>query len=98
MRQATDHYLESEDVFGAWLEQCCAQDMKSHETKADLFASWIGYAEQQHEQSGSMKAFINMLEKRPYRLVDKKLHGHRGYYGLRLLNSSFSRSSELENE
>ena len=89
---ATESYLNDEDTFGAWLDECCELDMKAHETKADLFASWAGYAEQQHEHSGSMKSFVNILEKRPFRLVDKKLHGHRGYYGLRLLNSSFSRS------
>jgi hypothetical protein len=57
-----------------------------------LFASWCGYAEQQHEAPGNMKTFTDALGKRAIRLEDKKLKGNRGFFGLRLLDSAFSRS------
>jgi len=37
---ATDDYLEVEDAFGSWLEECCAQGPNETATAAELWDSW----------------------------------------------------------
>jgi putative DNA primase/helicase len=52
VQAATAAYLESEDMFGAWLDECCDCDANAWEASRQLFASWTAWAEQSGEQRG----------------------------------------------
>jgi phage/plasmid-associated DNA primase len=79
---ATDSYLESQDVLGEWLEECCERDSYGWVSSRDLFNSWQSWAEQRHEYVGSEKTFTGRLEDRGLlrkRSKDLTKHGFAGW-------------------
>jgi putative DNA primase/helicase len=79
---ATESYLESEDVIGAWLDECCERDANAWESSTVLFNSWKDWAEAREEWVGSVKTFSTKLEDRgefvKCRNKEKTMHGFRG--------------------
>ena len=89
VREATEQYLEAEDTFAAWIEECTelASDL-TFETSADLFASWKAWADLAAETSGSRKRFAEILQSRGY--TPKRTDKARGFQGIRLLRHDYS--------
>jgi putative DNA primase/helicase len=82
--EATDKYLESQDVIGEWIDECCTLDPDAWESTVMLFESWKDWAEDRAEWIGSVKTFTARLEDRGItkrRNVDQT---QRGFVGLRL--------------
>ena len=50
-------YLESEDILGEWLDECCELDNDAWTSSTDLFASWKYWAAGREEWVGSVKLF-----------------------------------------
>jgi putative DNA primase/helicase len=50
---STESYLESEDVLGEWLDECCIRDAGAWEGTTALFSSWKGWAAGREEWTGS---------------------------------------------
>ncbi len=90
MREATDQYLEAEDTFTAWLEECTetASDW-AFETSANLFASWKAWADKAGEETGTRKRFADTLQARGY-ATKKGTGGVRGIEGIRLRRHDYS--------
>jgi putative DNA primase/helicase len=44
VKAATASYLEAEDGIATWIDECCQCDPQAWESRADLFASWAGWA------------------------------------------------------
>jgi P4 family phage/plasmid primase-like protien len=87
---ATDTYLEAEDTFKAWQEECVetTPELFDHfETSGNLFASWKAWAEENGYPPGPHKAFSQQLDAHQAvsirRRIENKLH--RGYLGFRLV-------------
>jgi putative DNA primase/helicase len=59
---ATDAYLEAQDTFSAWLDECCERDPNGWERSMTLFASWKTWAEQSGQFVGDAKTFRARLE------------------------------------
>ena len=82
---ATESYLESEDILGEWLDECCVRDANAWESSTALFNSWKGWAVGREEWIGSVKTFSAKLEDRgefkKRRNPEKTKHG---FAGLRL--------------
>jgi putative DNA primase/helicase len=82
---ATESYLESEDILGEWLDECCIRDANAWESSTALFNSWKGWAVGREEWIGSVKTFSARLEDRgefkKRRNPEKTKHG---FAGLRL--------------
>jgi putative DNA primase/helicase len=79
---ATDAYLEAEDVLSTWMEECGAKDPHAWEPSAKLWTSWVEWAGKSGEHVGSQKQFHGRLEGR---LEAKRgSGGARGYRGFRL--------------
>jgi putative DNA primase/helicase len=79
---ATEAYLEAQDTFSDWFEECCARDANAWERAMTLFASWKGWAERSGQYVGDAKMFRARLERydgiehKPER--DTKRAGFRG--------------------
>ena len=84
VQTATEEYLQAEDSFGAWLEECTmpGEDW-TFEKSADLFTSWKAWADQASEQTMSRKAFADVMQSRGY-IKKKGTGGVRGFQGIRL--------------
>jgi phage/plasmid-associated DNA primase len=63
VQAATAAYLESEDMFGTWLDECCERDANAWERSGQLFASWTAFAERSGEQRGDTQQFRERLER-----------------------------------
>jgi putative DNA primase/helicase len=82
---ATQSYLESEDILGAWLEECCVLNGGAWESATDLFNSWKFWAEDREEWVGSVKTLSQRLEDRGgFSKRRNKERTKMGFSGLRL--------------
>lgn len=59
---ATSGYLDQEDTFKAWLEDCCEVGVADFTPTAWLFTSWRKWAERSGEFVGSERRFVQRLE------------------------------------
>jgi putative DNA primase/helicase len=67
VQRETLAYLESQDLLGQWLAECCTVGRGCTGQSSALFASWETWAEGQGERGGSNKAFSEAMEKRGFR-------------------------------
>jgi putative DNA primase/helicase len=82
VRDATAIYLEAEDAFSAWLEECCETDPAAWASSAALYGSWCQWAEKAGEFVGSSKRLAQVLEARGF--IANRTREARGYTGLRV--------------
>ena len=81
---ATESYLDSQDVLGEWLDQCWKRDAHSWASSTDFFNSWKPWAEERQEWVGSVKTLTTRLEDRGLnRCRNKELTKH-GFSGWKL--------------
>jgi putative DNA primase/helicase len=86
---ATDSYLESEDILGEWLGECCELDANAWTSTTDLFDSWKQWATVRDEWIGSVKTFSQRLEDRgKFTRRKSKDQTQRGFAGLQLKKSA----------
>jgi putative DNA primase/helicase len=79
---ATEQYLETQDVTGEWLEECC--ELGGYWCDVDaLYDSWRYWAGGRGEYVGSKKQFSQKLEDRGG-LVRSRTSKARGFQGVRL--------------
>jgi phage/plasmid-associated DNA primase len=82
---ATESYLESEDVLGEWLDECCVRDPNAWEGSTALFNSWKAWASGREHFIGSEKVLSTKLEDRgEFKRQKNKEQTKRGFLGLRL--------------
>jgi putative DNA primase/helicase len=82
---ATDEYLETEDVLGSWLEECCVQGANKSQGSTTLWKSWKEWATRSNEYVGLRKRFLQKLEDRGFKREDKvwdESNWQRGFKGL----------------
>ena len=65
--KATEEYLDAEDAFGTWLEECCERDPNGKLTVAELFKSWNEWAYNLGEPVGSSIAFSKNMTDRGFK-------------------------------
>lgn len=82
VRAATKQYFEAEDLFAAWLEECCDEAPDAKQPTSVLFASWETFAESRNEKVGTSKSFAKRLTTRGFEPCRERLW--RGYSGLKL--------------
>ena len=93
VRKATDEYLDAEDSFALWLEECCQRTDMAHETAADLFGSWKGWADRTGEASGSQKRFSQTMFARGFEAKRQGGTGRTGFIGIRLIRPDYTDDS-----
>lgn len=62
VRQATESYFGQQDVFGAWIVDCCDVGPTLWDPPTRLFASWKRYAEAARERIGRQAEFGDRME------------------------------------
>ena len=77
---ATAHYLEGQDAIAAWIDECCERDPEAWEARADLYASFKGWAERAGEFVLPQRRFLDALETRGCTPARRKTA--RGFFGL----------------
>ena len=88
VRAATAAYLEAEDTFAAWIDECCERDPRAWARTQDLFASWKAWAERSGDYVGNQKTFKAKLEARDGIFHKRESGtGRTGYQGIVLKDS-----------
>jgi putative DNA primase/helicase len=84
--QATDEYLEVEDVLSAWIEDCCERNASSHTSTRLLYESWKAWVEPTGQFPGNEKWLAGKLEDAGFKRARMRAGGEkvRGFWGLRL--------------
>src|SRR5262249_36140015 len=92
---ATESYLESEDVLGEWIDECCIRDINAWEGSTALFNSWKAWAIGREQWTGSETTFSAKLEDRgEFRRGRNPEQTKRGFYGLRLKTTAEKEAAE----
>jgi putative DNA primase/helicase len=85
--EATNEYLDSQDLIALWIGDCCEEDKAAQETPSKLFASYKEWAEAANERPGSQKGFGDVLQAKGF-AKDRTMHG-RYFKGLRVASPSW---------
>ena len=80
---ATDTYLDTQDLVGQFLAECCERGDTCLETSGDLYRAWRAYARTLGEAPGTQRRFAARLER--HGLTRQRLHHARVYRGARLV-------------
>jgi putative DNA primase/helicase len=81
---ATVDYLDAEDTFARWREECTRPDPKAWEASGDLSASWKSWAELAGEYVGKQRKFSEKLEEHGFVPERRGKAMTRGYRGARI--------------
>lgn len=81
---ATAEYLNSQDVFGSWVDECTDRSTDKTRT-SDLYKSYKSWSEERNEYAIAQRRFVEMLESRGHSVC--KLHGLSMAAGISLKNS-----------
>jgi putative DNA primase/helicase len=82
---ATTSYFEAQDIFAAWLDECCEENANAWERSQTLFTSWKEWAERSGQFVGDSKMFRDRIERRDAISYRPEPGTHRaGYQGVRL--------------
>jgi putative DNA primase/helicase len=65
VRAATDHYFETADAFGRWVEECLVFDANASMSKSEAFTSWKNWAETNGEFVGGQQRLNEMIARLP---------------------------------
>jgi putative DNA primase/helicase len=90
VQAATITYLDAEDTFERWRDDCTDDDRSTWESSADLWASWKKWAETAGEFVGKQRNFSNKLEEHGLIPERQPGTGARGYRGLRLKRQDYT--------
>jgi putative DNA primase/helicase len=82
---ATESYLESQDLLGEWIDECCELKGNAWESSTSLFNSWKLWAEDREEWVGSVRTLSQKLEDRGgFRKCRNPEKTKMGFAGLKL--------------
>jgi putative DNA primase/helicase len=65
VKAATDDYLDSQDVLGSWIEECCILGVNCRTRSKDIHQSWVAWCKQNEQYPTSLSYFLNSLLERP---------------------------------
>jgi len=83
VRDATDRYFNDQDIVGQWIADYCEAADGALTTTADLFRSWVLYANAAGAEPGVQKDLTEALSRRGYEQVRTNARG-RCVKGLRI--------------
>jgi putative DNA primase/helicase len=65
--EATESYLESQDIVGEWLNECFVRDANAWTSSTELFESWKGWATERDEWVGSVNTLSAKQDRGEFR-------------------------------
>lgn len=84
VRAATDLYMEDEDIFRGWMNECCEEDPRAFVAVAELHDSYQAWAERAGERFFGRKRFSQVIEDHGYPRARDSTNRIRGFRGLNL--------------
>jgi putative DNA primase/helicase len=87
---ATSQYLDSEDAFSLWVEECCVRDPSKFTPTRRLYDSWRAWAAGTGEFVGSEKRLSQALAAHGFEWVRQTKA--RGYLGISLVATAYDAS------
>ena len=84
VRAATELYMEDEDIFRGWMNECCEQDARAFVPVAELHESYQAWAERAGEKFFGRKRFSQVIEDHGYQRARDSTNRIRGSRGLHL--------------
>lgn len=96
VRDATEQYLDDNDVIGAWLAECTRKDFGGFETIAALHASHHAWAEASGERFMGVKKLAAALDARGIQR-DRK-NSAKGFAGLRIVRAGELLAGDAAND
>ena len=90
VQRETESYFADQDVFTQWLTECTEKKYATiGETSARLFSSWRAWAQQQGEDPGTAKSFVEKMTAAGFQYSKNTpgQHGKRGFRGISLVVS-----------
>ncbi|MDA0652759.1 MAG: phage/plasmid primase, P4 family [Proteobacteria bacterium] len=96
VRDATSEYLDTQDAFSQWVDECCEPVSYSFEKQSDLFKSWKKWAEERGLESGTLN---DLKDKLSVKFAWKRQAGtgQRGFDGIRLIIKDYSEDDRYGN-
>lgn len=91
VRTATEKYFTDQDLIGQWLAEYYVDDRGGLTANADLFKSWMLYAQAAGVEPGTQRQLTEALERRGYELTRTNALG-RCMRGLRLVGKGPDKS------
>lgn len=82
---AVDDYLAEEDLFGQWIDECCATGPRAKAQSLRLYQCWKSWAEARGLDAGSQRSLGEELRRRGF--IPTKVAGARGWQGIALPGS-----------
>lgn len=83
IRDATEKYIQSNDILGAWIDDCCEiTDASTFSDGRDLHKSFVDWCDQQGEKSWSRRGWSDAMIARG--LDDARTKHARGFRGIKL--------------
>ena len=64
--EATEEYMEAQDLFGQWMEDCCQLGADLEVSSTELFTSWCQWVKVREEYAGTHKIFSQTLRERGF--------------------------------
>jgi putative DNA primase/helicase len=94
---ATDEYLDDQDVIGRWIDDCCKLAPNNWQSSADLWSSFERWADRNNERLGTQKAFSAALGLRDGITGGEaaRVNRVRGFSGIALTVASPSRTAPV---
>jgi len=86
VQDETAAYIESQDIFTSWLDDCCYVERERVALRSDLFRSWSAYCERNHEPAGGSRSFTDRLMARGFRRIKDEMGIRgRGFAGISIV-------------
>ena len=98
---ATEKYLDEEDTFKSWFDECCIKDRGSFAPTAWLFNSWKQWAKKANEWEGPQRRFTQRLTSDGFTSEKSRISGTKesakwGFRGIRLVGPGGDVNGGLE--
>jgi len=82
VKDATEDYFSSEDVFAQWIEECCIRNPQKWESSTTLYSNFKSWAEKSGEYAFTQKRFSQSLIDRGF--LKQNNRTGKGFIGLEL--------------
>jgi putative DNA primase/helicase len=69
---ASDEYMEDQDVIGRWLSECCVQGHQFEAASKGLFSNFKDWAQESNEYIPSQKTFSQTLSERRFEIEHRR--------------------------
>lgn len=90
VRSATEEYLQGEDSFTTWLDECVEDAPHTFTATAELYDSYKAFMTRAGEETPSQKKFVMTMKDRDFAQAKETGGKRRGFTGIRLVRRNYT--------